>query len=100
MRSIRALAAVVSAGAAVLLLPSACTGSVPAGDLEAKVASLLFNGIGGYPSVSCDGGLPAEEDASTTCSVFFTDTLETVTVDVTVTSVDGDTVNFEIEPRV
>ena len=99
MRSIRPLAVVLSAGAAVLLL-GACSGSVPAGDLEEKVAGLLFNGSGSYPSVSCDGGLPAETDATTTCSVFFTDTLETVTVDVTVTSVDGSTVNFDVEPRV
>jgi hypothetical protein len=98
MLSIRSLAVVVSAGAAVTLL-GACSGAVPESDLEARVASTLFTGFGGYPSVSCDGDLPAEVDASTTCSVTFTDPFETITVDLTVTSVDGSTVNFDIVPR-
>ena len=84
-------------GAAVLLL-SGCAGSISESDLAEGVAGNLFTGFGSYPAVSCDGDLPAEVDATTTCSAFYTDSLETVDVVVTVTDVNGGTVDYRIEP--
>lgn len=98
MSSFRPLAVVCTVGAAVLVL-GACSAAVSESDLEERVAGALFTGFGAFPAVSCDGDLAAEVDATTTCSAFFSDTLDTVTVDLTVTSVDGATVEFDIEPR-
>jgi Domain of unknown function (DUF4333) len=98
MSSFRPLAVVATVGAAVMVL-GACSGSVSESDLEERVAGSVFTGAGAFPAVSCDGDLRAEVDATTSCSVFFSDTLESVTVDLTVTSVDGGTVNFDIAPR-
>ena len=97
MSSFRPLAAVAAVGAAVMVL-GACSGSVSESDLEARIASELFTGLGAYPSVSCDGDLPAEVDAMTTCSALDTETLESIELVATVTAVDGNTVNYRIEP--
>ena len=97
MSSFRPLAVVATVGAAVLVL-GACSGSVSESDLEARIASELFTGFGAYPSVSCDGDLPAEVDAMTTCSAFDSETFESVELVATVTAVDGSTVNYRIEP--
>ena len=48
--------------------------------------------------MSCDGDLPAVVDATIACSAFYTDSLETVDVVVTVTDVSGGTVDYRIEP--
>jgi hypothetical protein len=95
--SYRPLAVVAAVGAAVLCL-GACSGSVSESDLEARIASELFTGFGAYPSVSCDGDLPAEVDATATCSALDTETLESIDLVATVTAVDGSTVNYRIEP--
>ena len=97
MSSYRPLAIVAAAGAAVLCL-GACSASVSESDLEARIASQLFTGFGAYPTVSCDGDLPAEVDATTTCSAFDTETYESIELVATVTSVDGSTVSYRIEP--
>ena len=83
--------------AAVLCL-GACSGPISQSDLEERVADAVFTGVGAFPAVSC-GELVAEVDATTTCSVFFSDSLETMTVDLIVTSVDSDTVRFAIARR-
>ena len=97
MSSFRPLAVVATVGAAVMLL-GACAGSVSQSDLEARIASELFTGLGAYPSVSCDGDLPAEVDARTTCTARDTQTSESIDLVATVTGVDGSTVNYRIEP--
>ncbi len=97
MSSYRPLAAVAAVGAAVMCL-GACSASVSETDLEARIASELFTGLGAYPTVSCDGDLPAEVDAMTTCSALDTETLESIELVATVTAVDGSTVNYRIEP--
>ena len=96
MSSFRPLAAVAAVGAAVMCL-GACSGSVSQSDLEARIASELFTRLGTFPSVSCDGDLPAEVDAMTTCSAFDTETRESIELVATVTAVDGSTVNYRIE---
>ena len=95
----RPLAVVATVAAAVLFL-GGCAGTVSEADLEEGVAGNLFTGFGSYPAVSCDGDLPAEVDATTTCSAFYTDTLERVAVVVTVTEVNGSSVEYRIEPTV
>lgn len=97
MSSYRPLAVVAAAGAAVLCL-GACSPSVSESDLEARIASQLFTGLGAYPSVSCDGDLAAEIHATTTCSAFDTETHESIELVATVTAVDGSTVSYRIEP--
>jgi hypothetical protein len=75
----------------------ACNGSVSQSDLEARIASELFTGLGTFPSVSCDGDLPAAVDAMTTCSAFDTESRESIELVATVTAVDGSTVNYRLE---
>lgn len=95
MSSSRPLALVASAGAAVLLL-GACSGSVSQSDLEARVASELFEVLGVYPDVTCDGGLPGEVDATTSCTAVDPDSGERFRLDATVTEVDGGDVWYRI----
>ena len=93
--SYRPLAAVAAVGAAVLLL-GACSGSVSQSDLEARVASELFEVLGVYPDVTCEGDLPGEVDASTTCSAVDPESGDEFTFEATVTEVDGGDVWYRI----
>jgi Domain of unknown function (DUF4333) len=95
MSSFRPLAAVAAVGAAVMLL-GACSGSVSRSDLEARVASELFEALGVHPDVSCEGDLPGEVDATTTCSAIDPDSGDELTFEATVTQVDGSDVWYRI----
>ena len=91
----RALRLVALLSVAVLSL-TACGGAsvVPASDVEAQ-AEEQFSQQFPVDAVACDEDLPAEVDAEIVC------TLEsegkTFEMTVTVTSVDGDDVNFDLE---
>ena len=95
--SFRPLAAVAAVGAAVMVL-GACSGSIAQDDLEARIASELVTALGTYPHVSCEGDLAGEVDATTSCTATHPQTGEFIHFDATVTAVDGDTVNYRIEP--
>jgi hypothetical protein len=95
MSSFRPLAVVATVGAAVLVL-GACGGSVSQSDLEARVASELFEALGTYPDVTCDGDLPGEVDATTTCTAIDPGSGERLRFDATVTEVDGGDIWYRI----
>ena len=95
--SFRPLAVVATFGAAVMVL-GACSGSVSQSDLEARVASELFEALGVHPDVTCEGDLPGEVDATTACTAVDPDSGDSVTFDATVTEVDGGDVWYRITP--
>lgn len=88
-----ALAALVLVAGATL---SGCSSAVPQADVEDQISTLLEDEIGQAPEdVSCPEDLNAEKGAKMTC----TTTIEGDEYDVAVnvTSVEGDTANFDIE---
>jgi hypothetical protein len=95
MSSFRPLAVVAAVGAAVLVL-GACSGSVSQSDLEARVASELFDALGVYPDVTCESDLPGEVDATTSCTAIDPDSGERLEFEATVTEVDGGDVWYRI----
>jgi len=71
-------------------------GSIPAEDVETQITEQLTELVGQEPEdVSCPEDLPAEEGAEMTCVLSAGG--ETIDVMVTVTSVDGSDVNFDIQ---
>ncbi|WP_193104029.1 DUF4333 domain-containing protein [Brachybacterium sp. FME24] len=71
-------------------------GSLPADEVETKISEQLTAQVGQEPDeVSCPEDLPAEEGAEMTCEL--TADGESIDVMVTVTAVEDDTVNFDIE---
>lgn len=71
-------------------------GSVPADEVETQITEKLTELVGQEPEdVSCPEDLPAEEGAEMTCVLSAGG--ESIDVMVTVTSVDGGDVNFDIE---
>jgi hypothetical protein len=91
-------AALLAASAVALVgALSACGSSaVPQSDVEDSVTAELTAEDGSHPdSTSCPEDLPAEKGASMTCSV--SDVDGDFDVLVTVSSVDGDTANYDIE---
>ncbi|TDC53744.1 DUF4333 domain-containing protein [Jiangella ureilytica] len=93
------LAAALAAAALVGAALSACSAlddrSVPESDLETAVKQLMEE-QSGHPveSVTCDGDLPGEVDASVRCTA--TVDGETVGLTVTATDVDGNDVRYEV----
>ena len=87
--SFRPLAVVATVGAAVMVL-GACSGSVSQGD--------LFEALGVYPDVTCEGDLPGEVDATTSCTAVDPDSGDSLTFEATVTEVDGGDVWYRITP--
>ena len=86
----------VTAGAALAGCGMLGGSSVPAAEVEEKVTSELTELVGQEPDdVSCPEDLPAEEGAGITCVLSAGG--ETIDVDVTVSSVDGSDVQFDIE---
>jgi Domain of unknown function (DUF4333) len=77
---------------------TACSSSIEQGELEAQVASTIQSQFGVAADVSCPGDLEAEVDASTECTATDPDTGEEIALRITVTSVEGDTANFDIVP--
>lgn len=94
MRAPAPLAPAALAVAGLLIVSGCGVGAVTSADLEQAVADATGLDIA---NVDCPDELPAEVDAATTCTI--DDAGEEITVDVTVTSVDDDQVNFDIVPQ-
>lgn len=93
---VRPLVLVTAAGFALagcgMLGPSA----VPADEVETQISDKLTEMVGQTPEeISCPEDLPAEEGAEMTCEI--SDSGESIDVTVTVTSVEDDNVNFDIQ---
>ena len=88
-----ALAALVLVAGATL---TGCSSAVAQADVEDQISSQFEKQIGTPPEdVSCPEDLPAEKGAEMTCTLT-TDGTD-YDVKVNVTSVEGDTANFDIE---
>ena len=73
-----------------------CSAAVPQADVEEQISSLLEKELGAAPEdVACPEDLPAEKGAKMTCTTTVDGTEYDVLVNVT--SVEGDTANFDIE---
>jgi hypothetical protein len=82
-----------------LLLGLAACGSnvVTAEETAEKAEDALEEQIGTRPDINCPDDLEAEEGAETRCTLTAGDDPTEYGVTVTVTSVDGETVNFDVE---
>lgn len=88
-----ALAALVLVAGATL---TGCSAAVPQADVEDQISQQYEQQVGTPPEdVSCPEDLTAEKDTEMTCTV--TEDGTDFDVLVTVTSVEGDTANFDIE---
>lgn len=91
-RSIGVAAALVG----LCLALAGCSSTVDAADVESQISEQLEAQLGEAPdSVDCPEDLPAEEGAEIRCELTVAE--ETLGVTVTVTSVEDDTVNFDIQ---
>lgn len=88
--------AVLGAVAALCFGLTGCAGAVAAENVEREIDNLVQR-LGGAPAdkVDCPDDLPAEVGASVRCS--FTAQGATYGVTVTVTSIEGDTANYDIK---
>jgi len=77
---------------------TACGSSIERDELEKQVSSTLESRFGVAADVACPGDLDAEVDATTECTATDPDTGEAIGLRITVTSVEGDTANFDIAP--
>ena len=77
---------------------TACSSSIEQDELERQVSSTIESQFGVAADVSCPGDLEAEVDASTECTATDPDSGEEIALQITVTSVEGDTANFDIVP--
>ncbi len=77
---------------------TACGSAIGQDELEKQVSSTLESQFGVAADVSCPGDLDAEVDATTECAATDPDTGERIGLRITVTSVEGDTAGFDIEP--
>ena len=92
MRRTLVAALMIAAGG----LLAGCSAAVPQADVEEQITTLLEKELGTAPQdTSCPEDLPAEKGSKMTC----TTTVEGTEYDilVNVTSVEGDTANFDIE---
>ncbi|MEO3785476.1 DUF4333 domain-containing protein [Actinocorallia sp. B10E7] len=88
-------------GAALLTGLTACEFSVGdtkviASDVEQQIKDKLGTQVGGIQDVTCPGDLPGEVGSTLTCTMVTGDGTSR-TVNVTVTSVEGSQVNFDME---
>lgn len=91
------VAALAVAGFATVIGLPACAKTVDKDDLEQQVKSAVADETGvNYKSVDCADDLDAEEDAKTKCTLATNDGGQ-VDATVTVTNVDGDNVNFNVQ---
>lgn len=97
LSAIRRAAIAMIAGA--VLVVTGCSASVSVGDkklskdsLQSKLADEIGAGEGSRPDVRCDGDLKGEVGATQKCQVMIAGQAAPFTV--TVTSIDGDTINF------
>jgi hypothetical protein len=73
-----------------------CSSAVPQADVEEQISSLLEKELGTAPEdVSCPEDLNAEKGEKMTCTATIEGTEYPIAVNVT--SVEGDTANFDIE---
>ena len=77
---------------------TACSSSIEKDELEQQVSTTIESQFGVAADVSCPGDLDAEVDATTECTAIDPDTGEKIGLRITVTSVEGDTADFAIEP--
>jgi len=73
------------------------TESVSADDVAEGAADALEEQVGARPDVTCPDDLEAEVGAETRCTLSVTGDDQEYGVTVTVTSVEGDTANFDVE---
>jgi hypothetical protein len=77
---------------------AACSANVLAAESTAeKAEDALEDQIGTRPDISCPDDLEAEVGAETRCTLTAGEDPTEYGVTVTVTSVEGDTVNFDVE---
>ena len=89
---------VLAATPFLLLGLAACSAStLAAEDTAEKAEDALEEQIGTRPDISCPDDLEAEVGAETRCTLTAGEDPTEYGVTVTVTSVDGDTVNFDVE---
>lgn len=92
----RVLLPVLAVPAMVLGSAGCGANAVTADDVEMQISDQLEEQVGQQPDdVSCPDDLPAEEGESIRCEL--TAGEDTLGVTATVTSVEGDTVNFDIQ---
>jgi hypothetical protein len=72
-------------------------GTLEASTIEEGVADSLEEQVGVRPDITCPEDIPAEEGAETECTLTAGDDPAEYPVSVRVTSVEGDTANFDIE---
>jgi Domain of unknown function (DUF4333) len=88
----------LAAAPALVLGLTACGSSIEQDELEEQVSSTLQSQFGVAADVTCPGDLDAEVEATTECTATDPDTGEEIRLRITVTSVEGDTANFDIAP--
>lgn len=93
-RTVRTIAAAAVA-AGLALGATACSVSVSQSDLQTNVASTLSGQIPGLGPVTCPSDLKGEVGATVTCETTTSDG-QPIGAVVTVTSVDGSTVNYNV----
>ena len=87
----------LAVGPVLVLVLTACGSSIEQGELEGQVAGTLESQFGVAADVSCPGDLEAEVDATTECTAVDPATGEEIALRIVVTSVEGDTAEFDIE---
>jgi hypothetical protein len=76
---------------------AACSSSLAADDVAEGAEDALETQVGVRPDVSCPEDLEAEVGAETRCTLTVAGDPEEYGVTVTVTSVEGDTANFDVK---
>ena len=87
----------LAVGPVLVLGLAACSSSIAQGELETQVAGTLESQFGVAADVSCPGDLEAEVDATTERTAVDPATGEEIALRIVVTSVEGDTAEFDIE---
>ena len=76
---------------------AACTGTVPAADLATRAEDVLEEQEGVRPDITCPEDLEEEVGAQTRCTWTAGDDPTDYRLTITVTSVDGDGTEFDVE---
>lgn len=87
----------LAVGPVLVLGLAACSSSIAQGELETQVAGTLESQFGVAADVSCPGDLEAEVDAATECTAVDPASGEEIALRIVVTSVEGDTAEFDIQ---
>jgi Domain of unknown function (DUF4333) len=81
----------------VLGMAGCGSGTLSAGTIEEGAEDALEEQVGTRPDITCPEELPAEVGAETECTLTAGDDPAEYPVSVRVSSVEGDTANFDIE---